>query len=501
VFLGSLQLLPSANYLPNGTREFIFCAAKPVVGQRNEVSIKAIKPVEEFAAQDDRIAGYFAVSAQPFFTGMGVMVKRELSTEKNLQELVEKLGEIGFMLPGFEFFFPMRSSIFNIPDKEFTIEITGEDLTQLKGTADRLMMQLFALEDYVVRARTEYSEGVPELGINIDRFQAAQLGLTSREIAAAIEMMVGGRDVSTYTESGREYDLMVRASDDVISNRRDLRETILQTPTGEQVRLSEIASISEGIGPSTIRHYNRQRSIQLTVNTNPALSTQEALDAVEEQIVKPAREGLAADYSIRFGEAADKLRTTINSLVFQGAFAIFIVYLLMVSLFRSFRYPLVILVTIPLAWSGSFVALSLAYKLSDGIIQFDILGMLGLIILTGIVVNNAILIIHQMQNNEAEGMSPLEALKESSRTRLRPIAMSVLTSTFGMLPLALGQGSGSELYRGLGLVVVGGLLISTLFTLFVVPTILSLIQQYMEQRNIKEFGKAAVDRHRSVDKD
>src|SRR5690606_36050918 len=111
--------------------------------------------------------------------------------------------------------------------------------------------------------------------------------------------------------------------------------------------------------------------------------------------------------------------------------------------------------------------------------------MLGLIILSGIVVNNAILIVHRMLNNQEEGMSPLEALKESSRTRLRPIFMSVLTSVFGMLPLALGQGSGSELYRGLGVIVVGGMLLSTVFTLFVVPTILSLVQEVSERIQLK----------------
>jgi len=156
-----------------------------------------------------------------------------------------------------------------------------------------------------------------------------------------------------------------------------------------------------------------------------------------------------------------------------------------VALFRSFSYPLIILVAVPLAWSGSFIAMWFAHKVSGGVIQFDVLGMLGLIILSGIVVNNAILIVHQMINYQEEGMSPLEALKESARTRLRPIFMSVLTSVCGMLPLALGKGSGSELYRGLGIIVVGGMLVSTIFTLFVVPTILSLVQEFKERVQLR----------------
>jgi HAE1 family hydrophobic/amphiphilic exporter-1 len=175
------------------------------------------------------------------------------------------------------------------------------------------------------------------------------------------------------------------------------------------------------------------------------------------------------------------LRETLASMVFQGSLAVLIIYLLMVALFRSFKYPLVILVTIPLAWSGSFLFMAIANRISGGVVQFDVLGMLGLIILSGIVVNNAILITHQMINFHESGMPWLEALRESARTRLRPIFMTVFTSVLGMLPLALGQGSGSELYRGLGIVVVGGLLVSTLFTLFVVPTILSLMHETAER--------------------
>ena len=494
VFLASLVLLPDANYLPNGTREFIFCITQPVVGQRNDVSIETIKKVEDFVLADERVDGVFAVSAQPFFTGVGVMVDRKQSTEENLQDLTGQLARIGATLPGFQFFFPSRTSIFNTRDKEFTIEVSGPDLQQLKSTGDQLFYSLNGMQGLITQAYTTYSEGVPELAVKLDRHRMAELGLNLSTVARGIEMMLGGRDVSTFTEDGREYDLMIRGNPEEIGNRRDLAAFTFTTPTGRVIRLDEIADLDEDTGPTGIRHYNRQRSIQYSVSTNPLIPTQVALDKVSADVVKPMLAQLPPGYSIRFGEAADKLRDTMNSLVVQALLAVMIVYLLMVALFRSFGYPVVILVTIPLAMSGSFLAMSLANWLSHGIIQFDVLGMLGLIILTGIVVNNAILIVHQMLNNREAGMEPLAALKESARTRLRPIFMSVLTSVFGMLPLALGQGSGSELYRGLGLIVVGGLFISTVFTLFVVPTILSLIQETQERIDEK---KAARDNQRS----
>ncbi|MBN2080815.1 efflux RND transporter permease subunit [bacterium] len=488
IFAVSMLLLPSANYLPNGTREFIFCVAQPVVGQRNEVSLAALKPIEDFAAAEPRVSDCFAVSASPFITGAGLVVKRELSNETNLQDITQQVQKIGFQIPGFQFFYAMRSSIFMIRDKEFTLEVTGEDLAQLKKTADSLLGQLYSMPHLVQMARLDYTEGVPELGIQMDRHRLAQHGLTLSSVAMDVEMMLGGRDVSTYSEGGREYDLMIKGAPSLMTDRDKLASLEILTPRGENLRLDEVAEIYESTGPSTIRHYNRQRSIQLTVNTNPAIPTQVALDEVAANVVGPTQAQLGPGYSIRFGEAADKLRETLSSLVFQGILAIIIVYLLMVALFMSFSYPMVILVTIPLAWSGSFLAMAIANFVTHGVVQFDVLGMLGLIILTGIVVNNAILIIHQMINNETAGMEPVAALRESARTRLRPIFMSVLTSVFGMLPLAVIPGSGSELYRGLGIIVVGGLFISTIFTLFVVPTIMSLIQEAKENRNLKKYG-------------
>jgi HAE1 family hydrophobic/amphiphilic exporter-1 len=267
----------------------------------------------------------------------------------------------------------------------------------------------------------------------------------------------------------------VQGNPELVQTRNDLAGLLIRLPGGQQARLDELASITEASGPTSVRHFNRERSIQLTVNTRPDVPTQIALDKTQHEVLAPIINRLPVGYSIRFGEAADKLRDTFISLIWQGALAVVIIYLLLVALFRSFYYPLIVLVTIPLAWSGSFVAIALAFNVTNKVVQFDVLGMLGLIILSGIVAANAILIIAQMINFQKEGLSPNEALRESASTRLRPIMMTVLAAVFGMLPLVFAHGSGSELYRGLGIVVVGGLISSTLFTLLVVPTMMSLV--------------------------
>jgi hydrophobic/amphiphilic exporter-1 (mainly G- bacteria), HAE1 family len=485
IFLLSLKLLPSASYLPNGTRNFIFSQAQPIVGQRNAVTSELYGPVEAAAAADERIETYFTIAAAPFFSAVGVAVKEEYADDKTLQEITDKISETGSQIPGFRSFFARRPSIFRTRDKEFTLEITGPDLVQLKQIADRLTTQLKARKDIVApgaSVRSEFVEGVPELALRLNRYRAAELGLSIVDLAHSVEATMAGREVSTFTEGNNEYDLLIQGDPALANNRTALGDVIIDARTVggtvQPIRLAEIATIEETVGPSSIRHFNRQRSISVTVNTKPELSTQEALNMTQEEIVDPLNAELPEGYSVFFGQAADKLRDTFTSLIFQGALAIVIIYLLMVPLFRSFYYPLIILITVPLAWSGSFLAIALAYKLSDGVIQFDVLGMLGLIIMSGIVVSNAILIIHQMLNFQHEGMEPNQALYESARTRLRPIMMTVLTAVLGMGPMAFGSGPGSELYRGLGIVVVGGLISSTIFTLLVVPALMSLINDF-----------------------
>jgi HAE1 family hydrophobic/amphiphilic exporter-1 len=202
-----------------------------------------------------------------------------------------------------------------------------------------------------------------------------------------------------------------------------------------------------------------------------------AMDTIQTQILAPMRQAgrLAGQYRSQLTGTADKLSQTANALKWNFLLALVITYLLMAALFESFLHPLVIMFSVPLAALGGFLGLAALNKFLT-FQALDILTMLGFIILVGTVVNNAILIVHQALNHmRDENMPPREAIRESTRTRIRPIFMSVLTSVFGMLPLVLFPGAGSELYRGLGSVVVGGLILSTIFTLFLVPALFSLV--------------------------
>jgi len=214
--------------------------------------------------------------------------------------------------------------------------------------------------------------------------------------------------------------------------------------------------------------------VLLTVNIAESAPLESVVTQIQQTIFPDMAAELGPAYTLRVGGSADKLRTTLDSLSSGFGLSILIIYLLLVALFRSWLTPGVILTTVPLALSGGLLGIRAAHEISNGHANFDVISMLGFVILAGLVVNNAILIVHQSNNFREQGVSPRQALVDSARSRLRPILMSVITTVSAMIPLAAGGGAGAELYQGLGAVIVGGLSVSTVFTLVLVPVLMSI---------------------------
>ncbi|MFG0261060.1 MAG: efflux RND transporter permease subunit [Novipirellula sp. JB048] len=240
-------------------------------------------------------------------------------------------------------------------------------------------------------------------------------------------------------------------------------------------------------GPEQINHRERQRAITIEVSPPPEMPLEEALQRIESQIIAPIRDSgqLDGGYQIGLSGTADKLRDTWLALRWNVMLALLITYLLMAALFESWLYPLVIILSVPLGAVGGILGLRLlsVYLNWQGLPPqaLDVLTMLGFVILIGTVVNNAILIVHQSLNLMREGgLHSHDAILESVRTRVRPILMTTATTVLGLCPLVLFPGSGSELYRGLGSVLLGGLLVSTLFTLVFVPTLFRIFMDVKE---------------------
>jgi HAE1 family hydrophobic/amphiphilic exporter-1 len=311
--------------------------------------------------------------------------------------------------------------------------------------------------------------------------------------------------VGEYRLAGEKIDIVARQERDD----NYLPEHLPQTPLAYRTRnnqvgtvpLSSVVRVTPGEAPQEIRRIEEQRAVTLLV-TPPDEVPLEVADQTIRDLEKQLREQgqIPPTVQINLAGSADKLSqvreallgktypsfgATFASLFMSRMFlALLVTYLLMAALFESFTYPLVIMFSVPLATVGGFMGLAIVHAIVPTQ-QLDVLTMLGFVILIGVVVNNAILIVHQALNfmrgtgevegKEVEKMPPREAIRESVRTRTRPIFMTTLTSVCGMLPLVLMPGSGSELYRGLGSVVVGGLVVATLFTLIVVPLLFSLV--------------------------
>ncbi|MDP6174466.1 MAG: efflux RND transporter permease subunit, partial [Rhodospirillales bacterium] len=229
-------------------------------------------------------------------------------------------------------------------------------------------------------------------------------------------------------------------------------------------------------------HTERERTITLRIGPSKSIPLETAMDMVRNDVMaKLKAEGLPSGVRLRMSGTADALTKTRDSMAINLSLAVVIVYLVMAILFESFLYPFIIIFTVPLAAAGGFIGLWLLNLKIDQ--ALDMLTMLGFVILVGIVVNNAILVVHQtLLHVREEAMAATDAILEAVRNRIRPIFMSTLTSIFGMAPLAIFPGAGSELYRGLGSVVIGGLALSALLTLLIVPPLLGLFAGSLEKK-------------------
>jgi HAE1 family hydrophobic/amphiphilic exporter-1 len=247
------------------------------------------------------------------------------------------------------------------------------------------------------------------------------------------------------------------------------------TPLGQLVPLVALADVTISSGPEQINHRERMRAITIQVTPPPEMPLEAAMTTIQQTMVSPLVESgqLDGGYQIHLAGTADKLRQTWRAMRFNLLLALLITYLLMAALFESWLPPLVIILSVPLGAVGGILGL---WVLNLFVLQtLDVITMLGFVILIGTVVANPILIVHQALNHMREdGMDARPAVIESTRTRIRPIFMTTITTLIGLLPLVLFPGAGSELYRGLGAVVLGGITVSTVFTLILVPTLFSL---------------------------
>jgi HAE1 family hydrophobic/amphiphilic exporter-1 len=393
------------------------------------------------------------------------------------------------------------------------VEITGPELGRLVAMGGQIMGQVMQLlPNSMPRPIPSLDLSSPELHVTPKLLQAADMRVSAADLGFTVNALVDGAYVSDYFLNGKKIDLTVTGkrpssmgqgeSEDAFRwNTQDVEALPIATPMGQLVPLSALADVQLDSGPEQVNHRERVRAITIQVSPPPEVPLEAAMLTIENQIVRPLVESgqLEGGYQINMAGTADKLRDTWKALRFNFLLASIITYLLMAALFESWLYPLVIIFSVPLGAVGGILGLWLLngylWMTHDLFVPqtLDVLTMLGFVILVGTVVNNPILIVHQALNHIREdGMAFHDAVLESTRTRLRPIFATTVTTVLGLLPLVLFPGAGSELYRGLGAVLLGGLVISTVFTLFLIPALFSLAMDTKQWLARRLLGRESV---------
>ncbi|MEH6462363.1 MAG: efflux RND transporter permease subunit [Shewanella psychromarinicola] len=387
----------------------------------------------------------------------------------------------------------LRNTARNIPELEaqiehpelfsfktpLEIELSGYDLVQLKQSADRLVNAL-SESDRFSDINTTLRDGQPEISIRFDHARLAALGMDAPTVANRIAQRVGGTIASQFTVRDRKVDILVRSELSERDQISDIESLIINPNSAQPIPLSAIATIDLQIGPSAINRISQQRVAIVSSNLAYGDLSEAVLQA--QQIL--AKQQFPSSIQARFGGQNEEMEQSFESLKIALVLAIFLVYLVMASQFESLLHPLLILIAVPMAVAGSIIGLFITGT------HLSVVVFIGLIMLAGIVVNNAIVLVDRINQLRREGKDKLSAINEAAQSRLRPIMMTTLTTTLGLLPMAIGIGDGSEVRAPMAITVIFGLSMSTLLTLLVIPTLYALFDRKQYTQNDLELNTA-----------
>jgi len=470
-------LAPKLDFLPQADSDgiqvfFSMPEGVPLSTIENELILEVIDRLQPYVDGDagPGIRGYNLYSWGSSSTGIYIYPH----DPREAPELIDKLrGEILTGLPGARPFVS-RASLLNIGisgGRNIDIDLQGPELSALMDAAkvgQDAMNERFS--DWSVRALPGVSLSKPELQLLPDDLRITQAGLDRGAVADAVRAFTGGLSAGRYFDGNESVDVLIWSG--AWDTPEDLAGVPIFTPlSGIQV-IGELANIVRTVGPTQLRRVNGQRTVTLQVLPPPDMTIEDALNTIRGEIGPILRDALPDDAEIFYRGTADQLDAAVTDMSKNFVLAVLILALIMAAMFRSVTDSLIVLLVMPLAIVGGVIGLRVLNLFTYQ--SLELLTMIGFIILLGLVVNNAILLVHQTRAAERDGLNRADAVAQAIRIRARPIFMSTLTSICGMLPLMLVPGVGSGIYRGLATVIVGGMSVSAVFTLLLLPSILRL---------------------------
>ncbi len=389
--------------------------------------------------------------------------ERDVTQREFLQRLQAELSQI----PGVLAFASVPSPIGGMRGEQLQFAIVGPDLDNVAQLSRELAARL-GQDPALGRIDLDLQLDLPQIRLEVDRVRAADVGLTSADVAYAVNLFAGGVDIAKYSDEpgdGDRYDIRVKAADGEITSADDLRRIFLRAPGGQMVRLDTVATAVDVVGPAVITRFGLQYSANFY--SNPSMPLGAAVDRVRAE----AAELLPPGYSMELQARAREFAKTSGYVRVALLLALALVYIVLASQFNSFLQPLIVMTAQPLAVVGGLAALWVTGT------SLNMVSMIGLILLMGLVAKNSILLVDLTNQLRERGRGVEEALREACPVRLRPVLMTSLTVILALLPAALGLGAGADTNGPMAIAVIGGMLSSTLLTLVVVPAVYSLVEQ------------------------
>ncbi len=461
-------------FLPQEDRGYIFTATVGPEGASLEYMDGYQRQVEDIMGRTEGVASYFSIVGRSpgfresvnggfIFTRLDDWQERERSVQDILGEMQPQL----LAIPGiFAFAFQPSAIGFGSP-VQFVVR--NPDFDSLAAGMDALVARARGIRG-LVNVDTNLRVNKPELSVSYQRDRAEDLGVPIADISGALQALLGGQRVSTFTRDNKLYDVIVQLEAGERATPDDIAGIYLRGRDNTLVSLAALATVEETLAPRQINHFNRVPSFTLTASLTPELKQGAAIDSL-----RAAAEVLPRGSSVALSGESRELEEASGALAFAFILALVVVYMVLAAQFESLVHPLTLLLAVPLAVTGALFTLLVMGA------TLNLFSQIGMILLIGIVTKNSILLVEYANQLRARGLGTVEAMLESGRIRLRPILMTSVATIIALLPIALGLGAGSASRRPLGYAIVGGLFFSTVLTLYLVPVVYVLLDAFRER--------------------
>lgn len=484
-------LFIGSEFFPQTDEGQFFLSLRLPVGTRVEETYKVSEQIQgiiysevpEVASTTSRSGmargrgGAWGGNTGPHTGNLGVMLVDASRRERHQDEIIRSLRSKFAEIPGARIFINPGGIVSRVmrfgSESPIDIEILGHDL-QISSRLAREIYDIVKNTRGTTDVQISREEGLPELQINIDRDRATALGFKAQQIADTVQYAIAGKDASTFLDpvTGKEYNIKVRLQESDRQKITDLAKIFLNTPSGHQVPLANFATVEKGLSPVQIERKYQQRVVHVTAN-----NTGRDLGSLASEIEQKIKQlDIPKGFSLRMSGAVEEKNIAFWNLTLALLLAIALVYMVLASQFGSLLDPFIVMFSVPLGAIGVVWALFLTQTL------LSIISFMGIIMMVGIVVSNAILLVDYTNILRRRGVELHEAVIKAGRTRLRPILMTTLTTILALMPMALGIGEGAEAQAPLAISVIGGLLVSTALTLIFIPTLYTIFEERVKKK-------------------